>query len=226
MAERSALKRLGSFTYPCSTAGFPFSMGLRFCATQPERPSPSGMRSEAKRRKLSPLSYSGSSSLPRTMYVAMASYGTRRFKRPLPSQRGLHPAGCAARRRDGSCRRSRIPEAAHCREQCTWQWRHTAPDVSNGRYPAREAFTQRDAQRGEETEVVAAHVFRKQLIAANNVRGNGVIRHQTFQTAATQPERPSPSGMRSEAKRRKLSPLTYSGSSSLPRTMYVAMASY
>ena len=37
-------------------------IGFRFCATQPERPLPSGMRSDENRRWLSPLTSSGTSS--------------------------------------------------------------------------------------------------------------------------------------------------------------------
>src|SRR5579871_4160828 len=45
-AERKVLNFDGSFKYPGSTDGFPLMIGLRFCATQPDKPCPTGMRSE------------------------------------------------------------------------------------------------------------------------------------------------------------------------------------
>src|SRR5215467_13123365 len=42
-AERRVLYLVGSFRYPGSTEGLPFRIGLLFCATQPESPSPTGI---------------------------------------------------------------------------------------------------------------------------------------------------------------------------------------
>ena len=53
------LNLVGSLRYPGSTEGLPLMMGLRFCATHPDSPCPSGIRSEENRRKLSPLTCSG-----------------------------------------------------------------------------------------------------------------------------------------------------------------------
>ena len=47
-----------------STAGLPFRIAFRFCATHPESPCPIGIRSDANTRKLSPLTYSGTNSSP------------------------------------------------------------------------------------------------------------------------------------------------------------------
>src|SRR5579863_819142 len=58
-AERSVLYLVGSLRYPGSTDGLPFRIGLLFCATHPDKPSPSGIRKDENKRKLSPLTYSG-----------------------------------------------------------------------------------------------------------------------------------------------------------------------
>ena len=39
----SVLNFEGSFRYPGSTEGLPFTMGLRLCATQPDSPWPTGI---------------------------------------------------------------------------------------------------------------------------------------------------------------------------------------
>ena len=46
IADRSVLKTLGLLRYPDSTDGFPFKIGFRFSATQPDSPCPTGMRKE------------------------------------------------------------------------------------------------------------------------------------------------------------------------------------
>ena len=45
----------GSLTYPGSTEGFPFTMGLPFSATQPESPWPIGISAQRSRRLFSPF---------------------------------------------------------------------------------------------------------------------------------------------------------------------------
>src|SRR5580700_8902990 len=62
-AERSVLYLVGSLRYPGSTDGLPFRIGLLFCATHPDKPSPSGILKDENKRKLSPLTYSGVSRL-------------------------------------------------------------------------------------------------------------------------------------------------------------------
>src|SRR5258708_30636790 len=57
-AERRVLYFVGSLRYPGSTDGLPFTIGLWFCATHPDKPSPQGILNAENRWELSPLTNS------------------------------------------------------------------------------------------------------------------------------------------------------------------------
>jgi len=78
-----------------STAGFPLTIGLTFWATQPQRPVPTGIASDDKRRKLSPLDKFGE------QQIALADEGDNGIVRHQFCAAASQP-GIASRRGSGS----------------------------------------------------------------------------------------------------------------------------
>ena len=75
-AECSSFLIFSVASSPCSFAGFPLMIGIKFCATDPHTPVPIGILSDDRYLKLSPHTNSGVSTSPFFTNATIESYGT------------------------------------------------------------------------------------------------------------------------------------------------------